>query len=54
LAGVSHPRMAQGAVFTPQGLTARNGSAIRAVAFVDFAEAADVESASEVARAALS
>ena len=50
LAGVSHPSMAQGVVFTPEGVTARNGAAFNSVAFVDFDggdDAADAQRARE-------
>jgi len=50
---VSHPSMAQGAVLTPDGLSARNATAFPAVAFVDFADGADEEAATARSRTRL-
>jgi len=50
---VSHPSMAQGAVLTHDGLSARNASALPAVAFLDFVDGADEEAVAARARARL-
>lgn len=50
---VSHPSMAQGAVLTPDGLSARNAAAFPAVAFVEFVDGADEQAAAARSRARL-
>jgi hypothetical protein len=50
---VSHPSMAQGAVLTLDGLSARNAAVLPAVAFLDFVDGADEEAAGARARVRL-